>query len=237
MILGKPVIKIENIVKCVIVKRINRFIVEVIIKGKRTEAYVNNTGRLIDYIRNGKEGFCAIIEKPKKARYRLFAVKDCGFSAVVDTSLQMKAFEKAIELEFIPWLKGWMITKKNIRLGESLIDYLLKCGDVELYIEVKSAVLRENNYAMYPDCPSLRGRRHINELIDLVEKGGKGLIAFIAAIPEASAFKPYRSGDPQIYKLLNRADKKGVIIKSLSMYYNSEDSFIYIDNPDIPVVL
>ena len=35
---------------------------------------------------------------------------------------------------------------------------------------MKSAVLRKGEYAMYPDCPSLRGQRHIRELIKLLEE-------------------------------------------------------------------
>ncbi|MBS7644410.1 DNA/RNA nuclease SfsA [Candidatus Bathyarchaeota archaeon] len=224
-------------IRCTIVKRLNRFVAEVIINGKTTKAYINNTGRLIEYLKSGKTAFCTIIKKPQKTRYRLFAVKDENLGTIVDTYLQVKAFEKAIELGFIPWLSGFSIAGRNVRLGKSLIDYLLKCDDESIYLEVKSAVLRKDRYAMYPDCPSLRGQRHMYELMSHVREGGKGAIIFIAAMPRVEAFKPYRLGDQKLYELLLKAHEAGVTIKSFSMHYNPKDSLVYLDNPNLDVIL
>jgi len=79
--------------------------------------------------------------------------------ALIDNQLQMKAFEKSLEANLIPWLLGCHILKRNAKLGASRIDYLLDCNGKKVYLEVKSAVLREGDYAMYPDCPSDRGRK------------------------------------------------------------------------------
>jgi len=60
---------------------------------------------------------------------------------------------------------------------------------------------------MYPDCPSLRGQRHVKDLIDYVKKGGKGMIVFIAALPNVIAFKPNKKGDIKIHELLKKSFK------------------------------
>lgn len=147
----------------------------------------------------------------------------------------MKGFEKAFSQKLIPWLNEWVFVKRNVRLGDSIIDYLFSRNNVLLYLEVKSAVLREKNYAMYPDCPSLRGQRHIREITQHVSNGGFGALVFVAALPKIKAFKPYDTGDPVIKKLLVEAKEKGVMIKSISMFYNPKDSTLYLENINLEV--
>lgn len=52
-----PLITLENVKECVIHRRINRFVVEIEVNGETTKAYINNTGRLPEYIKTGKKGF------------------------------------------------------------------------------------------------------------------------------------------------------------------------------------
>ena len=233
----RKITEIENSIECIILGRINRFVVDITIGDTLYRAYINNTGRLSGYLIRGKKGFCIKNEKPRKTDYRLFSIRENALGAIIDTQLQMKNFERALEARFIPWLRGCRILRRNPRLGRSLIDYLLECDGEPVYVEVKSAVLRKENYAMYPDCPSSRGRRQIRDLTNHVEKGGKAMILFIAALPEVEAFKPNRDADPEMYKLLLEAHRSGVEMKSIGLHYSPEDSSIYLFNPDLEVIL
>lgn len=226
--IGKPV-------ECVVLDRINKFAVGVLIDGKPRRAYINNTGRLLKYLVRGRKGFCIWAAKPSKTDCRLFSIKEDGLAAIIDTQLQMKAFERALEMDLIPWMRGSKILKRNARLGRSLIDYLLECGGERIYLEVKSAVLKEGEYATYPDCPSARGRRHIRELTDHIKEGGRATILFIAALPEVKAFRPNRSSDPELHGLLMKAHSAGVSLKSIGLYYSSKGSSVYLSNPDLEV--
>ncbi len=223
---------------CRIVRRTNRFKIEVKTREGIGYAYINNTGRLKEYLVHGKKAYCIKRDKPGKTQYRLFAVEDTGGAALIDTQLQMKAFEKLVEDKRIPWLKNCMIMKKNPRLGSSILDYLLGCNNGKIYVEIKSAVMRGDKiYAMYPDCPTLRGRRHIRELSMLASKNGRGIIVFIAGLPGVKAFKPYGGGDPEIPLLLREAINAGVVVKAINIYYNPLDKWIILVDPDLPVVL
>ena len=223
--------------ECVIIERINRFVVKVLIEGKMCRACINNTGRLLDYLVKGRKGFCIRTEWAEKTDCRLFSMREDGLGAIVDTQLQMTTFEKAARMKCIPWIGECKVVKRNAKLGESLIDYLLECSEGKVYLEIKSAVLRDGRYARYPDCPSSRGRKHLKELRDHVKRGGRGIILFIAALPEVEAFRPNDSGDPEIRKLLQEAYETGVKVKSIGLYYNPEDSFVYLYNPDLTVEL
>lgn len=224
-------------VKCLVVERVNRFVVEVDCAGRTRRAYLNNTGRLCQFLVSGRKGWCMLQEPGKRTDLRLFAVEEAGLAAVVDTQLQTQAFEKALEAGLVPWLEGCRMVRRNARLGTSLIDYLLERDGREVYLEVKSAVLREGSYAMYPDCPSERGRRHIGELTEHVRGGGEAFILFIAALPDVKAFKPNRSADPKLYELLVEAQQAGVAVKSIAMAYHPDDSSVGLQHPDLAVAL
>ena len=226
---------IEKPVECVVLERVNKFVVRVLIDRKPRRAYINNTGRLLKYLARGRKGFCIRRAKLGKTDCRLFSIKEDGSAAIIDTQLQMKAFERALEMDLIPWMRQSKILKRNAKLGKSSIDYLLECGGERVYLEVKSAVLKEGEYATYPDCPSARGRRHIKELTDHVKEGGRGTILFIAALPEVKAFRPNRSADPELHGLLVEAHSAGVNLKSIGLYYSPRDSSVHLFAPDLEV--
>ena len=229
------IMNVDHAVECTILERVNRFVVAVDIAGKRCRASINNTGRLEQFLVPGRKGFCLRPERQGKTDCRLFAVEEPPLAAVIDTQLQMKAFERGLEQGAIPWLAGHALKRRTARLGESLIDYLLDHEGKPAYLEVKSAVLRDVAYAMYPDCPTSRGRKHVRELTALARSGGNAAILFIAALPGVSAFKPYRAGDPEMYRLLVEAGRSGVALKAISMAYRPRGSSVCLLNADLPV--
>ncbi len=231
----EKLLHLERPVPCSVIDRENRFVVNVQVDFEPARAHINNTGRLLEFMNPGQRAICLRHSKPLKTDYKLFAMEDRGRGAIIDTQLQMRAFERAIAEGLLPWLKGCQMINRNPRLGESVLDYALDCSGDEALVEVKSAALREGDFAMYPDCPSLRGRRHVRELAEHAVKGGRALLVFIAALPEVVSFRPCEWGDPEMPGLLQKAKEAGVELRAVSMHYNLEDSWIYLDNPDLPV--
>ena len=225
--------RLKDCVQCSIVRRVNRFAVEVEIDGKKVVAHLNNTGRLREYIVKGKAGLCV----QTNTGFRLAAVEDGTAYAVVDTRLQMKFFEELVESNRLNWMRGAKILGRNKRLGNSLIDYLLQWRNEELYLEIKSAVLREGRVAMYPDCPTERGRKHIAELTAHVKRGGNGAIVFMAALPRIVAFRPNSVADPEIHRLLLKARNEGVMIKAVGFYLQPKNYSFKLYNSDLRVLL
>ncbi|MDW8022044.1 MAG: DNA/RNA nuclease SfsA [Nitrososphaerota archaeon] len=228
-------LEIKPVVVCTVLRRINRFVVEVEMGDRVSRVYLCNTGRLAGYLVKGREGFCAENSRPRKLRYRLFSIRDDGLGAILDTQLQLKSFERAINL--IPPFRDCKISRRNVRVGESVLDYLLKCPGGDLVLEVKSAVLRIDGYASYPDCPSTRARKQLRDLIRASDAGHRGAILFIAALPNVSAFKPNIGADQELYRMLLEARDRGVEIGAISIAYNPEDLFIYLLDPWLRVEL
>jgi len=225
--LGKPEV-------CTIIRRLNRFVVEVEVGGEASLARITNTGRLLEYLVQGKTGYC--LPNRGKTSHRLIAVEDVEGAALIDTDLQMRSFEEALGKGALRWAPC-IVASRNPSVGASRLDYLLRCGEELKYVELKSAVLRENGYAMYPDCATARGRRHVAELIKIAEAGGRAMIVFVAALPRVRAFKPYVQGDPELAVLLRKAAERGVEVRAFSVHYDPAESAVLLDREELEVVL
>ncbi|BAD84968.1 sugar fermentation stimulation protein [Thermococcus kodakarensis KOD1] len=235
--MAKPVLLTLNVVPCTFLKRLNRFVALVEVNGETRKALVTNTGRLEEFMIPGRKAFC-VPKEGGKTDFVLVAFEDEeGKGAVIDTRTQARAFERALELGLVPWLRDCSIKKKEIKVGSSRLDYLFECPGGDVYAEMKSAVLRggeKGEYAMYPDCPSTRGQRHIRELIELSKAGKRAMIFFIGAMPGVEKFRPYEKGDPEIARLLKGARKAGVEIHALSISL-LPDGKIVLERPELEV--
>lgn len=167
---GPPVrlLRVEGTRPCRILRRVNRLVVLIEEGGKERRAHITNTGRLEEYLENGRWGFCFPTPETQKTECRLFAVEEEASGALIDTQFQMRAFEKAWEAGFLSWLSGFRLVRRNPRIGISRMDCLFQHARRPVPVEAKSAVLRKDGFALSPDCPTLRGQRHVKDLpVDL----------------------------------------------------------------------
>lgn len=220
-----------NVFKCRISKRDSRITSLVRHGGNTYRALLRNTGKLYDLIYPGSQVLCSL-RKNGKTSMNIVGVVVNDKAALIDTYIQMKTFEKACKKGLIPWLKECVICRREVKVKGMRLDYKIKCGNVEGYLELKSAVLLKDSYAMYPDVPSRRGLKHITLLRSLREKGYRAIIAFIAAHPKAKGFKPCIEVDKQIGQELEKAIETGVEIYAVKMYLRL-DGAIVIENPNI----
>lgn len=155
--------------------------------------------------------------------------------ALIDTKLQAKVFEQSHNLNLIPWLNGWIINRKEIFIQGSRLDYsILSSNNEQGFLELKSAIHFNGYYAEYPDCPSLRGRKHIHLLRIMKKNGYRSIILFIVAHPYAQSFKPDVDSDPHLAEELNQAYKESVEVYAVKIYL-AKDSSIILLNPNLPI--
>ncbi len=234
---GEELIYISWARSCTVRRSVNRFVVEVADGSNIFGVHINNTGRLQDVLVEGRKGFC-IPTRRGKLGWRLFSVWYYRGYSIIDTLLQEESFRVAVEKGLLPWAQGCSVRKRSPRVGRSVFDWMLECGEEPVFVEMKSAVLgSRDGYGMYPDCPSLRGRRHIELLIDLAKRGKRAWIVFIVAFPGARGFRPYREGDPEIYRLLWEAQRAGVELYSFGVCYDPESSDIRLYSSKLPIDL
>ncbi|MEZ0290062.1 MAG: DNA/RNA nuclease SfsA [Sulfolobales archaeon] len=231
----KIIYSLQDLVIGEIVKRLNRFVVEIRVGGEIIKAHNTNTGRLLDYLKPGRKTLLTKISG-ERLRYRLVAVEDLYDSyCIVDTYTQNKIFERLVEENIISYLRGFRVRRRNPRVENTVFDYELTRESELMIIETKSAVFRGvGNEAMYPDAPTVRGRRHIAKLVELKRRNIDTGLIFIAAMKNVSCFKPYRDIDPVIDDYIYKAIRENVLVRIISIYMDAY-GLVYIENPDVPI--
>jgi sugar fermentation stimulation protein A len=126
-----------------------------------------------------------------------------------------------------------MEIQPEVRVGRSRLDYrMIDEEGRELYIEVKGCSLTLEGIALFPDAPTTRGTRHIEELIDLVDQGHRAGILILVVGPSAECFSPNFETDPKFSETFLRALEAGVEAHPLS--FRIQDSLISYVGP-IPI--
>ena len=101
--------------------------------------------------------------------------------------------------------------------GKSRFDFKLSNDDgEEYYLEVKGVTLEENGHSRFPDAPTERGRKHLLELIDVVNtRKGAGVI-FVIQMEGITTFSPNDDTDKAFGDALRFAKENGVDIFAYS---------------------
>lgn len=233
------VARLEGLERYTIVRRENRFVVTVRRGGGTKRALLRNTGRLYELLRLGYTALCAERSGGKTGCEILgILVGDdpAGRAVLVDPYAQARVFEISAHRRLIPWLDGWAIESREVPIEGSRLDYRITDGRNEGYLELKSAAFCDGYYAMYPDCPSERGLRHIVALRRLKTLGCRSVIAFVAAHPYARAFRPNREAHEELASNLSSARREGVEVYALKVFLDA-DGNVFLDDPDLPVEL
>lgn len=219
-----------------VVERDSRFTIVAEGEGRTFRLHLTNTGRLNDLIYPNSEILYMSLASGRKVLGRVVGVSLGGSAALIDTILQARTFERALELGLVPWLQGYQVKKREVVRCGCRFDYLLSGVD-EVILELKSAVyLSGDGAAMYPDAISDRGVRQFKALCKLRSSGENTGVVFIAAHPYATHFKPNFDIDPNLRSALCEALKLNVLIKSIKIHLEL-DGAVVLDDPDFPMEL
>ncbi len=210
--------KYDNIVEGVFTHRPNRFIAIVEIEGIPTECHVKNTGRCKELLIKGVRVFLEKAKNPmRKTKYDLIAVYKGEMLINMDSLLPNKVFFEWASTYFseLSFIKG------EVKFENSRFDFYLEHGKEQgknpggrkkAFVEVKGVTLEENGVALFPDAPTQRGVKHINELIKAVTLGYEAYICFVIQMEDVKEFKPNDITHIEFGNALRQAEKKGVKI-------------------------
>ena len=203
--------KYKQIVPAIFEKRINRFIAEVRVDGKRERVHVKNTGRLKELFIPGREVFLEVAENPnRKTKYSLIAVNRDGRLVNVDSQAPNLVASEAIQAGLIEEIGKPDTIKKEVTFQNSRFDLFFAHDKEQGFIEVKGVTLAKDGVAMFPDAPTSRGAKHIQELVKAVEDGYRAVVLFIIQMEGCHVFRPHTEMDPAFSESLVRAAEVGV---------------------------
>ena len=206
--------------------RPNRFIAEVEVDGILVEAHVPNTGRCKELLVPNAKVYLLPSDNPKrKTKFSLHFVLNNGVLVSLFSQQANEIVFNSIKRGKIKELQGYNVLQREKTVDNSRIDiYLGKNIDEELveecYVEVKGVTLIKDGLAQFPDAPTERGRKHLNELINLKERGYRAVVFFLIQHPNGNKFRPNWENDPKFAEVLNEAYNKGVEI----LVYKCENS-------------
>ncbi len=191
-----------------LLRRPNRFIVHVQLPEGEVRAHCPNPGRLIELMNPGRT---MILEKsPDPGRKTAWTLAAAEYGGQTVPLYSARANTVTGEL-IIPLL---FPEARNIRAeyshGRSRFDWHFFCGDRELFLEVKACTLIEEGTAMFPDAPSLRASRHLEELALLAAENERieAHAVFVIMNPGTRRFIPNMHTDPDFALTMEKVKGK-----------------------------
>ncbi|AEX84486.1 sugar fermentation stimulation protein [Marinitoga piezophila KA3] len=206
------VIKIESLQTGTFIDRPNRYLAKIEINNEIHEVHVHDPGRLKELLYSGNEVLIkSVSNKKRKTKWDLIAAKKDNKYVLVNSMYHRYIAQKMLEKRFEK-------LQAEVKYNNSRIDFL---GNEKTWIEVKGCTLSINGIALFPDAPTKRGTKHLNELIELKEKGYETEV-YILVFSKAEVFSPNFKTDKLFAKTFYKAINKGVKVHPLLFEFQDE---------------
>ncbi len=207
--------KYKKTVQGVFVSRPNRFIAKVIINGIEETVHVKNTGRCRELLVPGAKVYLCESDNPnRKTKYDLTAVEKVTNRGVLLINMDSQ-IPNDVTAE---WLRSGAlfssdaVIKREYTYNKSRFDFYIEDKKDKIFLEVKGVTLENEGVASFPDAPTERGVKHINELVSAVNNGYKSYILFVIQMKGVNKFTPNDATHKAFGNALCDAEKKGVEI-------------------------
>ena len=201
-----------------LIQRYKRFLADVITpEGETLTLHCPNTGAMTGCATPGDTVWYSTSENPKRKYAHTWELTQTqqGAFICVNTLRANTLTKEAILAGNLPELIGYSALKSEVKYGaeRSRIDFLLQADDRRnCYIEVKSVTLAEQQSGFFPDAVTLRGQKHLRELMSVAANGDRAVILFAVLHSAVEHFSPARHIDEEYARLLNDAQRQGVEI-------------------------
>ena len=206
--------------------RPNRFIAKVELGGREETVHVKNTGRCRELLTPGARVIlCPGTNPARKTKYDLVAVYKGETLINIDSQAPNAAAPELLSKVF-PGLS--LFPERTY--AHSRFDFYLEGDGRRVFVEVKGVTLEEDGIARFPDAPTERGRKHLEELAAAAAEGYEAWVLFLVQMKGCRAFQPNDRTDPGFGETLRRVSRAGVGILCYDCVV-TEDAMI----PDLPV--
>ena len=220
----------EPILEASLIRRKNRFVVTCLLEGKLLDVHLPNPGRLWEIL-YPETTLYLISSKKGKLPYRIIGAETPRGPVMLDTVRANGVGEFLLRHRRIPGLQEWCLEAREVSFGKSRFDFLLRRGSERLLLELKSCTLFYGKGAMFPDAPTERGCRHVEELRSLSrEPDLRGGVLFLIQTSECRVFLPDYHTDPAFAEAL-LAGRRDLWIGAQGMEWNRDFSLRALSDP------
>ena len=224
----------ERITQGSFLERPNRFLAYAELAGKKEVIHVKNTGRCAELLKSGAIIYVQESQNPeRKTKWDLIAVEKGDRIINMDSQIPNRVVQEWIEEGNL--FENVRLVKPETTYCNSRFDLYVETGDKrKIFIEVKGVTLEENGVVRFPDAPSERAVKHLEELGHAVKEGYEAYVFFVIQMKGVRYFTPNRDTHPAFCDALKRAQAAGVHV----LAYDCEVSADSIEvNEEVPVVL
>lgn len=189
--------------------RPNRFIAHVELNGKKETVHVKNTGRCAELLRPGAEVYIQESGNPaRKTKWDLIAVEKGKRLINMDSQIPNRVVQEWIEQGHL--FEDITLIKPETTYGSSRFDLYVETENRKIFIEVKGVTLEEGGVCRFPDAPSDRAVKHLEELMHAKKNGYEAYVFFVIQMKNVSYFTPNVDTHPAFAGALKRAKEAGV---------------------------
>lgn len=194
--------------------RPNRFVAQVELAGETVTCHVKNTGRCRELLVPGARVYLEESGNPnRKTKYDLIAVEKGERLINMDAQAPNQVFgEWARAGRFVPDLT---LLRPETKYGASRFDFYWETPGRRGFVEVKGVTLEEDGVVRFPDAPTLRGVKHLEELIAAKEAGYEAAVCFVVQMGDVRWMEPNDRTHPEFGETLRRAARAGVQVLAL----------------------
>ena len=197
-----------------LIRRYKRFLADVELEsGEIVIAHCTNSGSMKTCIEEGAPVYLTPVNDPKrKTKFTwemIFLNGDwVGINTLVPNVL---AFE-AIRDGKIEKLKGYTNVKREVTFGDSRFDVFAENSHEKCFVEVKNVTMKEDDFALFPDAVTTRGKKHLETLIQVKKQGIRAAMLYVIQRMDVKRFGPAKEIDPDYAATLQKAYIAGVEI-------------------------
>ena len=202
-----------NITKASFVSRQNRFVATVNLNGSEIQVHVKNTGRCRELLVPGASVYLVDSHKEsRKYRYDLVGVEKGGILINMDSQAPNQVFGEFLQSG--GFIGEVTLIKPEYRFGSSRIDFYFERGAERHLVEVKGVTLEENGICRFPDAPTERGVKHLEELARAVQEGYHTWACFVVQMDGMRWLEPNERTDPAFARAMRAAAAAGVQMRA-----------------------
>lgn len=206
----------QEIVHGTFLSRPNRFLAKVQIGDVVHTVHVKNTGRCKEILVPGAEVILEFHpdakETGRKTEYSLIAVYKGSILINMDSQAPNQVAAEWLTLGGFTKETGIGVdqVRREVRYGNSRFDLAFTGDGKPCFMEVKGVTLEEDGVASFPDAPTERGIKHMQELADAAAHGFGAYLLFVIQMKGIHEFRPNRKTHPAFADALKEAAKAGV---------------------------
>lgn len=230
----------------VLLRRYKRFLADVQCdNGEQLTLHCANTGSMKNCAEPGSRVWYSDsgnLQRKYPCTWELVQVQQ-GAIAGINTARANALVQEAVAQGAVPALQGYDSSIRcEVKYGSenSRIDLLLESAPAaaapgpRCFVEIKSVTLGEDGTGYFPDAVTERGRKHLRELISVVQQGDRAVLFFCVQHTGVNCVRPADHIDPAYGRQLREAAREGVEIMAWRWHLSAQGARI---DCELPVLL